>query len=308
MSDSYLEQKITNEDVMTLYAKASMLLKRGQMEESLGIYASLMELGHFDLALRFLNLAGRMHKVDIFLACLRDLVPYLNAVTIHNNQEELKALLFIVVDRRYDEARELLQESLAAYLQSDLVTEAFYKEVLNLMARMSSREWQCEVQWLMGLVETGLLANLKLELMRRLCMTMQLHIALSCSQEGLSKGFLDYESWFRFYVKLFERAIYEDYDELYQITLQSLRDQLNMAARSSMAEEYEAYQELYKVLSKGIEGPKEEQQLMLYLQLVILYWRSTQPKSSRKQVRELTELLEPELVTEQQKNLLARLY
>lgn len=308
MADTYLDKRITNEDVQSLYAKASMLLKRGQMEESLGVYTSLMELGRFDLALRFLNLSGRMHKLDIFLGCLKDLLPYLNAVTIHNNQEEVSALLFIVVDRRYDEARELLTEGLKSYLKSDMVTEAFYKEILNLMARMGNRDWQLEVNWLMKLVEEGLLSNLRLPLLRSICMMMQLHIALSCSQGGLTKGLLAYECWFKFYLRLLEKAEFEGYVELYQVVLQSLRDQLNMAARNAMAEEYEAYQELYNVLGRSVEEVADQQLVRVLLQLVIAYWHITQPKSSRKQIRELGEICEPNLITEEQERLLQGLY
>lgn len=308
MSDGYFNQKITSEDMLSLYAKACMLLKRGQQEEALGIYTSLMELGRFDLALKFLNMAGRMHRLEVFLGCLKDLLPYLNAVTIHNNQEEVNALLFIVVDRRYAAARELLYEGINAYLQSDLVTVDFYKELLNLMARMNNREWYGEAGWLMELVETGLLSNMKLGLLRTLCMTMQLHIALSCSQEGLSKGLSDYVGWFRFYLRLLDRAELDNYQELYQLLLQSLRDQLNMAARSAMAEEYEAYQELYLLLGRNLENEEAKNRLSRLMQLVINYWRYTQPKSSRKQVRELEELLEPSSLTEEQNELLKSLY
>ena len=103
----------------------------------------------------------------------------------------------------------------------------------------------------------------------------------------------------------------EEYDVRYnrrQVgigALRTVRDIVTNIARSTMQEDMDIFRQWYQYLWQlaGEDG-KRKQSLLLLLQLSIRYWQNTLPKSSKKQLRFLEDLLQPMLINKEYEELL----
>ena len=69
-------------------------------------------------------------------------------------------------------------------------------------------------------------------------------------------------------------------------------------ARSTMQEDMDIFRQWYQYLWQlAGEDAQRKQRLLALLQLSIEYWHSTLPKSSKKQLRFLQDLLQPNCVS-----------
>ena len=90
-----------------------------------------------------------------------------------------------------------------------------------------------------------------------------------------------------------------------QLALRMVRDLVTNIARSTMQEDMDIFRQWYQYLWQlaGEDG-KRKQSLLLLLQLSIRYWQNTLPKSSKKQLRFLEDLLQPLLISKEYEELL----
>ena len=90
-----------------------------------------------------------------------------------------------------------------------------------------------------------------------------------------------------------------------QLALRTVRDLVTNIARSTMQEDMDIFRQWYQYLWQlAGEDVKRKQHLLVLLQLSIAYWHSTLPKSSKKQLRFLQDLLQPNLIDAEYEKLL----
>ena len=93
-----------------------------------------------------------------------------------------------------------------------------------------------------------------------------------------------------------------------QLALRTVRDLVTNIARSTMQEDMDIFRQWYQYLWQlAGEDVGRKQRLLLLLQLSISYWHSTLPKSSKKQLRFLRDLLEPSYISAGYETLLRRI-
>ena len=269
--------------------------------------------------------ASRVREQEVFCSLLEKFrEPLLLLLTYPQLQdaylELLNTLLFTVADKKVTAARAMVQKLCRSYflqvepaLQEELVVET-----LSVAARMLRRGWQSEGQWLLRIVVRYLWKRADLQTLQRLLGRIELHMILSCRYDGLEQTLINFAPVQGLYLLLVKRAEEKPEQEgadWLELVLRSLREWIGNAAGSMLQEELELYESWYQWLvpaeqKTGVLTAGEQKQRQRRLQLVQLelnYWGMTKPKTSRKQLPYLQELLEPEVISPKLKSLLEKM-
>lgn len=232
------------------------------------------------------------------------------------SSELLVDLAFAVCDRRQVELQPELWPLARAWLKSAQgwqQVDALLGELLNLAARMARRGWQSEARFALRLVVRMALTQREPAFWQALLARFNLHFTGFAHWDGFPKACKVYAELALLLLILVRRAGRASEPETQriaylQLALRSVRAWVTNISRSTMQEDMDIFRQWYQFMWQlAGEDARRKQQLLLLLQLSIKYWHSTLPKSSKKQLRFLQDLLEPNLVSEAYEALLKRI-
>ena len=279
--------------------------------------------------------AARSKQVELLQGCLRALEPMVWATgepaakgepaaagLVTAKGELLVRLTFAVSDKRLDGLKVQLTwlwrrwlRALGADVQE---AQRLCGELLNLAARMARRGWREETSYVLRLVARAVMSwrhrsEQSLLLWQSVLAQLSLHFTVYARWDGFAKACEAYAELVLMLVVLVRRAKrdalpMEQRAAYLKLALRNVRDLLTNIARSTMQEDMDIFRQWYQYLWQlAGDDPARKQQLMLLLQLAIRYWQRTLPKSSKKQLRFLQDLLEPSYISAEYEALLRRI-
>lgn len=266
--------------------------------------------------------ASRQKDTSIFIKLLEKsqaaLLELLERSQFHKEYLELlNALLFVSCDKKLVGTANLLNKLCRGFfVKTDAFSrESWCQETLSLAARMLRRCWVPVGQWLLLLLLKLVWKSRNGKLLQNLLNRAELHMILSCRYDGLEKTLASYWPVQVLYLLMVRKAEQGKVTEAYGplvMALRSLREWLGNSAVCLMQDELEVYEAWHNWLVRNF--PEAEQQTPAQkkafarrkqlVQLEIKYWNLTKPKTSRKQMRYLQELLEPNYLSKLQARVL----
>lgn len=259
--------------------------------------------------------AVRRQQRELFadwLAQAQLLAAFINVEAAQEALTFLKSLSFVICDRRLPEAQPALEQLIRRFIataDAGLVKN-LWAELLNLAARMARRGWREETAFLLRLYLREMLQVKETGVWQEKMLAVQLHFVVYARWDGFAKACVAYQELLLLYLLLLRRAGKKKYTQEQRkqyllLSLRSLRGIITNVARSLMTDEMEIFRQLYQYFWQlSGDNKRRRQQLQLLLQLAISYWQSSLPKTSRKQVRFLKDLLQPSLINADYESLL----
>ena len=185
-----------------------------------------------------------------------------------------------------------------------------------MAARMARRGWRREARFVLRLVARAALKGgrqrqeERLPLWRSILARLSLHFTGYARWDGFAKACEAYGELVSLLLLLARRSGRKELPwavrtASLQLALRTVRDLVTNNARSNMQEDMDIFRQWYQYLWQlAGEDPARKQKLLLLLQLSIRYWQLTLPKSSKKQLRFLEDLLQPNLINAEYEELL----
>lgn len=277
--------------------KFLQLLVEAQQQEALQLIEACL--------LEAVRRQQRQLFVDYVTQAQEKLLPVVaNTAAAQEALSFLKNLSFVVCDRRLTEAQPVLAQLIRRFAATADTepNQALWTEILNLAARMARRGWRTEASFLLRLYLRELLKERQAAAWQSGLLALQMHFVVYARWDGFAKACAAYAELWYLLLLLVRRADRKKYSfkqrkQYLLLSLRFLRGIITNVARSLMTDEMEIFRQLYQYFWQlAGESKQRRQQLQLLLQLAISYWQSSLPKTSRKQVRFLKDLLEPSLI------------
>lgn len=265
--------------------------------------------------------AARKHNDELFARWLEQLEPRLSLIAGTRPYsvaagDFLLSISFASCDGRRIEVLSILRRLVQKYLQfanDDSFLEDFLCEWSSMIARMSRRGWQEETSWLLKVLLSVLLRKRNLKLYDTVLLHLQMNFVMYCQWDGLEKAVAAYKELQLLYAYFIEKAVSsstppEERSKYFLLALRNIRGVVSNISRALMLDELEVFQDWYAMLQYQQSGnPKGQLRMKLLVQLSILYWKETRPRTSRKQMKYLKELLEPSVITAEYAELLQKI-
>lgn len=257
-----------------------------------------------------LMMVARMRKGGLFMEWLAAAEEKMSVILLQAEQAKavdfVIALTFSVCDRRYVKSlpvAQILAGKLIATLEDRALLQKLFNEWTSLIAQFARRRWDEVNQFLFAVLLDGLLEKQDLQLMKHTLLLLNMHLQMYTRWDGFENAFLAYKELQYFYLKLLQKAGDVQLDEAmrkqYLVTaLRYVREWIANVARVSMKDELEIIRQWRELLTANV--PEELRNLTdVLVQLEILYWNQTKPKTSRKQLEYLLDLLEPNKISDE---------
>lgn len=227
----------------------------------------------------------------------------------------LLQLAFAVCDRRLSEVRPMLALLVRRWLRTHAgdtaLLQEFMAEWLNLAARMARRRWREETVFLLRETGRWLLKQDDLQLYSWSLQQLQLHFVVYARWDGFDKACRMYRELtllYRLLLRRVPKAQPAQQTALLQLLVRHLRDVTANVSRSAMLDDADIFRQWYSFWWQlTAEDKNAREELLRLLQLVITYWQQTMPKTSRKQIKLLKDLLQPNLIAGQYALLLQKI-
>ncbi len=228
----------------------------------------------------------------------------------------LQKLTFAVCDRQALAVLPLLQQLMLVFMRAargQEMLELFWSEWLNLAARMARRGWREQTDFLLKIWGRELLKLKQSTKIMQHLLQFQLHFVVLARWNGFVQASSIYSSVVTFYLLLLRRAAKssinpEKQAEYLQLLLRHMRDIVANVSRSVMCDDLEIFRQWYGFFWQLSGADKQrKQELQLLLQLAINYWHKSKPRTSRRQISGLQDLLHPDLINEHYKKLIEEL-
>lgn len=224
----------------------------------------------------------------------------------------LLQLAFAVCDRRLSEERAALallaRRWLRTHAGDTALLQEFMAEWLNLAARMARRRWREETAFLLREAGRWLLKQQDLQWWTWSLQQLQLHFVVYARWDGFDKACRMYRELTLLYRLLLRRVLRKQQTALLQLLLRHLRDVTANVSRSAMLDDADIFRQWYSFWWQlTAEDRSAREELLRLLQLAITYWQQTMPKTSRKQITLLKDLLQPNLIVGQYALLLQKI-
>ena len=270
--------------------------------------------------------AARCKQVELAQGWLRAVSPLLvstgqgsGAELVATRGELFLKLCFAACDKRLEKLFPVLQEQWRDWLHAVENTQEVQRlcgELLNLAARMARRGWRREARFVLRLVARAALKGGRqkqeesLPLWRSILARLSLHFTGYARWDSFAKACEAYGELVSLLLLLVRRSGRKELPwavrtASLQLALRTVRDLVTNNARSTMQEDMDIFRQWYQYLWQlAGEDPARKQKLLLLLQLSIRYWQLTLPKSSKKQLRFLEDLLQPNLINAEYEELL----
>lgn len=261
-------------------------------------------------------MAARTHDKNIFAAAVSKLaMRYAKTGYVKENTEAfvnlLTALMFTAADRRYTDVLPMLKWMSMRLCRNEAVGEdillPFLREWACLAAQAARRDWQDVAAQLLNGLFYFLLKQNSFSLTRSLLLYVMMHMQMYAAWDGAEKAFKTYAPVQNMSLLLLSRAVKQP-DKKQQIDsvrllLRTWRDFIAAAARQTMQDEMELYQKWFSY-GEQAESSKYKKRCRLLIQLTLGYWAGQQPRTSKKQIKYLKNIFEPDLVKDKYLQLL----
>lgn len=235
-----------------------------------------------------------------------------NLQLAHQGGSILLRLTFAVCDRRLAEVRPMLALLVRRWLRTHAgdtaMLQEFMGEWLSLAARMARRRWREETAFLLREAGRWLLKQDDLQWWPWSLQQLQLHFVVYARWDGFDKACRIYRELTLLYRLLLRRVLRKQQTALLQLLLRHLRDVTANVSRSAMLDDADIFRQWYSFWWQlTAEDKNAREELLRLLQLAITYWQQTMPKTSRKQIKLLKDLLQPNLIAGQYALLLQKI-
>lgn len=264
--------------------------------------------------------AVRRKNTQLAQGWLADAEPFLISLMqqkelMQQTAEFWLSLTFAVCDKKMAALQPNLQNLLRAWVRNNGTAEAavyskLLSEILSLAARMARRDWQEEKHFLLRQVLWCAVRFQSLVQWQMLLTQFALHFVVYVRWDGFHKACFAYPELVELYLIMLCRAgkagLSATMQAAYlQIALRDMRDLVANASRCAMQDDMEIFRQWYQFFWQlAGDNSRRKGRLLLLLQLAIKYWLGTRPKTGRKQVRFLEDLLNPNLIKEPYETLL----
>lgn len=264
-----------------------------------------------------LLVALRHRQRQLFAAWMQKSRPRLEQLLVnpqlaHQGGSVLLRLTFAVCDRRLAEVSPMLallvRRWLRTHADNTAILQEFMGEWLSLAARMARRRWREETAFLLREAGRWLLKQQDLQQWAGSLQQLQLHFVVYARWDGFDKACRMYRELTLLYRLLLRRVLRKQQTALLQLLLRHLRDVTANVSRSAMLDDADIFRQWYSFWWQlTAEDKNAREELLRLLQLVIIYWQQTMPKTSRKQIKLLKDLLQPNLIAGQYALLLQKI-
>ena len=260
-------------------------------------------------------MAARTRKGELFTEWLKSaeekLSTTLNQVEHSKAMDFIIALTFIACDRRYIDSLTVVRKLANQVINSIVdkkVLQALFNEWTSLIAQMARRNWSEVNSFLLTVLLKALLKKQDLQILKLTLLQLNMHLQMYSRWDGFEKAFVTYKELQYFYLLLLKRAGRMQIDEglrkqYFVIVLRSIRDWIANVARVGMLDDLDIIRDWQELLKNNLSASVQAW-VDLLVQLEINYWHLTKPKTSRKQLEYLADLLEPNVVTDDYATLL----
>lgn len=307
--------------VTELILETSIALRDGREQNACTAFSGIIAEAADNEALQAISccllVALRHRQRQLFTAWMQASRPRLeqllgNPQLAHQGGSALLQLAFAVCDRRLAEVRPILALLVRRWLRTQAgdtaLLQEFMAEWLNLAARMARRRWREETAFLLREAGRWLLKQDDLQLYSWSLQQLQLHFVVYARWDGFDKACRMYRELTLLYRLLLRRVLRKQQTALLQLLLRHLRDVTANVSRSAMLDDADIFRQWYSFWWQlTAEDKNAREELLRLLQLVITYWQQTMPKTSRKQIKLLKDLLQPNLIAAQYALLLQKI-
>lgn len=307
--------------VTELILETCIALRDGREENACTAFSGIIAEAADNEALQAISccllVALRHRQRQLFAAWMQESRPRLEQLLVnpqleHQGGSVLLRLTFAVCDRRLSEVRPMLALLVRRWLRTHAgdtaLLEEFMAEWLNLAARMARRRWREETAFLLRETGRWLLKQQDLQQLAWSLQQLQLHFVVYARWDGFDKGCRMYRELTLLYRLLLRRVLRKQQTALLQLLLRHLRDVTANVSRSAMLDDADIFRQWYSFWWQlTAEDKNAREELLRLLQLVITYWQQTMPKTSRKQIKLLKDLLQPNLIAGQYALLLQKI-
>lgn len=307
--------------VTELILETSIALRDGREQNActafLGIIAEAADNEALQAISCCLLVALRHRQRQLFTAWMHASRPRLEQLLVnpqlaHQGGSALLQLTFAVCDRRLAEVRPILALLVRRWLRTQAgntaLLQEFMAEWLNLAARMARRRWREETAFLLREAGRWLLKQDDLQWWLWSLQQLQLHFVVYARWDGFDKACRMYRELTLLYRLLLRRVLRKQQTALLQLLLRHLRDVTANVSRSAMLDDADIFRQWYSFWWQlTAEDKNAREELLRLLQLAITYWQQTMPKTSRKQIKLLKDLLQPNLIAGQYALLLQKI-
>ena len=301
----------------------TVALKQGELERAQQCWGQLVQLATSEelVALQqlkgLLSLTARLRQELLFASWLAQVEPVFRGALAQGCEQGkvqlVLELVFVACDRRYVAVLPRLRCWLGLALQQaeKPLAAQLVRELTCMLAQLSRRRWP-ELNHFFGRVLfENLLRRGDVTLMGSCLMQLQLHLQTYSRQDGLQEAFVAYEDVQYFYLLLFKRGLRKSLPEqarleYLRLLCRSLRDLGANLARIAMEEDLYAIRRWQEFLL-GRVSPGVKPWARLLVQFEIGYWYLTKPKTGRRQIEYVKDLLEPNLLTAEHNALLEKI-
>lgn len=266
-----------------------------------------------------LSAAARLRKKELFCSWLSQIESNLrDMIVARDNPDEVSRFLlsiaFIVCDRRYNAAFAVMQRLMVLFVKVSVnkaVLQNFISEWTSLLAQMVRRKWTDVSDFLLSALLKALWRRKDGKLINAALLQLHLHLQMYCRWDGVENTFCAYRKLQYFYFVVAAYAGKEKYAEktrLYYLrsVLLNVRELIANMARAAMQDEMQIIRSWHECLLNGA-GDRMRNRVDFFVQLEIGYWSMTKPKTSRKQLAYLADLLQPNMLTDVYQKLLTEI-
>lgn len=260
-----------------------------------------------------LTAAARARQDALFIKWLKFSENIIKSVVCDNAEAVLvflKCITFIICDKRYTQSFVVLR---------NIVYEFFWKtknksilsELINewtiLTAQISKRQWFDVTDFLLKTIFYAVLKKADLYFVKLLLWQMSIHYAMYSRWDGFANAFRVYKNLQIFIMILIKKAGNNKIDyytrkQYLLVALRSVRDLIANISRTSMQDDLQIIRQWNDLLMAGTGGSKSNREC--FIQLMIAYWCITKPKTSKKQLKYLTDLVQNDVLSDDYKKML----
>ncbi len=283
--------------------------------------------------------AVRCRRPAVFTAWLAKAQPHLLAIASDANMGQsmlswINNMTFTIVDRRITQAKPLMtsfiktwwhanvlavmmskeEALLEAKVQATMLAQGWTRETLSLIARLARRGWNEESDWLLILLAKCLYQTQDIKVWQYAVSQISLHFIAYAKWDGFASACEAYRKLQICFLLLIRKAVLLEDDKILSLVMRGMREIVVNSARSTMQDDMDIWRAWYEYLWIAFLGEKTEgfqtrrkQELRRMLQLGITFWKGTLPKSSRKQMRFLRDLMEPDVLSDKEHAMLERI-
>lgn len=312
--------------VRQLSLLACVALKTGREQEAEECFIKLLSIAADKLSTvcylasikNILVMAARMRREELFTRWLEaaktQVCLLMHAGEKQSSADFILALVFIACDRRFLSALRALRSIVEQFLRScgdEKVLQAFLGEWTSLLAQFARRRWREVNSFLLRILLKALLLQKDLRLLQLVLLQLNMHLQMYSRWDSFANAFTVYGELQYFYLLLLKRTGNHRFTEAERrryllLTLRSIRDWVANVARTNMQDDLEILRAWQQLLKVNISS-RLQMWVDILVQLEINYWHLTKPRTSRKQLEYLTDLLEPDVIPQEQRDMLNEL-